>query len=79
MIKRNTCVSTEGFYRRIEDLLKERGWSVLVLVDKSQIPRNTLYRMIRQKEDPRLSQIIKIADAFQIDVAKLLAPDGEEE
>ena len=62
---------------RIYSLLESRGWSVKTLSDKSNIPYETLKKLLNRKiENTSIHNIIKIATAFHCQIDYLIGDDN---
>lgn len=62
---------------RIYSLLESRGWSVKTLSDKSNIPYETLKKLLNRKiENTSIHNIIKIATAFHCQIDYLVGDDN---
>lgn len=62
---------------RIYSLLESRGWSVKTLSDQSNIPYETLKKLLNRKiENTSIHNIIKIATAFHCQVDYLIGDDS---
>ena len=59
--------------RRIQDLMRERGWTKEMLAENSDLPVETIKNIIYEKTlDPKISTVLQIADAFNISINCLL-------
>jgi transcriptional regulator with XRE-family HTH domain len=61
------------FARRLKELREARGWTWYRLAKESGISTDGIAKMERPGTDPKLSTLHKLAAAFGIDVAELLA------
>lgn len=67
--KQTSCI----VINRIYSLLESRGWSVKTLSDESNIPYETLKKLLNRKiENTSIHNIIKIASAFQCQIDYLI-------
>lgn len=61
---------------RIYSLLESRGWSVKTLSDESDIPYETLKKLLNRKiENTSIHNIVKIATAFHCQIDYLVSDD----
>ena len=61
--------------KRIDDLRKERGWSVYKLAYESEITQSTLANMFTRKSLPSLTTLSQICDAFGIKLSDFFKED----
>ncbi|MDI9504055.1 MAG: helix-turn-helix transcriptional regulator [Erysipelotrichaceae bacterium] len=57
---------------RIRKLRVDRGWSQLDLSLEANINRNYICDLENGRRNPTLEMIIRIADAFEIEISELL-------
>ena len=66
---------------RIDELRKERGWSVNYLAMEAELTQSTLNNLYIRKTDPKISTLRAICDAFGITLAEFFReerdPDAE--
>ncbi|GGY47349.1 helix-turn-helix transcriptional regulator [Parvularcula lutaonensis] len=60
---------------RIRDLRLQKGWSQGELGEKVGVSRQAINAVERGKHDPSLLLAFKLADAFDLKVEDLFAPD----
>lgn len=65
-----------AFGKRARALRDARGWSLESMARHSGLGRATLYR-VEAGGDVRLSTVAKVAGAFGVEPAEMLAPGGE--
>lgn len=59
---------------RLRQLMKEKGISIYRLSQMTGIRDGVLGRLVNEKtRDPRISTVIKIADALNVDINDLIA------
>ena len=63
--------------KRIDDLRKERGWSVYKLAYEAEITQSTLANMFARKSLPSLATLSQICDAFGIEMSDFFKEDTE--
>ena len=56
--------------KRIDDLRKERGWSVNYLAMEAELTQSTLNNMYSRGNEPRLSTLRAICNAFGITLSE---------
>jgi transcriptional regulator with XRE-family HTH domain len=56
---------------RIQGLMEQKHWSANQLADFSGISRSFVSNLLNGKKSPTLRTLIKIADAFEIEVREL--------
>lgn len=67
---------------KIDRLRKERGWSVNGLAMESMLTQSTVNNLFNRKNEPKLSTLRAICDAFNITLSEFFqeeAPDNEYE
>ncbi|MDE7394813.1 MAG: helix-turn-helix domain-containing protein [Clostridiales bacterium] len=67
---------------KIDRLRKERGWSVNGLAMESMLTQSTVNNLFSRKNEPKLSTLRAICDAFHITLAEFFQendPDNEYE
>lgn len=57
---------------KIRKMRKKRNLSMIELAEKCGVDRTVLYRVEAGKLSPRLSQVEKIAEGFEVNVMELL-------
>ena len=62
---------------RIEELRKERGWSVYKLAEESGLTQSTLFNMRVRKTLPSITTLICLCDAFGVTLSEFFA-EGDE-
>ena len=66
---------------RIDELRRERGWSVNYLAMETELTQSTLNNMYIRKTEPKISTLRAICDAFGITLAEFFneedTPDDE--
>ena len=67
MVEKNEILS------RIEQLMKDRNWSLYRLSSESEIPYNTLRNLYVRNNDPTLETIRKICKCFNISLQDFFA------
>ena len=63
---------------RIEKLRKERGWSVNYLAMESGLTQSTVNNLFSRHNEPKLSTLRAICNAFGISLSDFFAEDKEE-
>jgi transcriptional regulator with XRE-family HTH domain len=58
--------------QRIQGLREARGWSQATLAARAGISREYLARLETERQDPRLSIVLKIAKALRVKVGALV-------
>lgn len=62
---------------RIDELRRERGWSVNYLAMEAMLTQSTLNNLYARKTEPKISTLRAVCDAFGITLAQFFA-DTEE-
>lgn len=66
---------------RIDELRKERGWSVNYLAMEAELTQSTVNNMYIRKTEPKISTLRAICDAFGITLSEFFSekstPDDE--
>lgn len=62
---------------RIKELLKERGWSMYQLSQRSAIPQSTLSNLFLRNNAPTIPTLEKICDALGITLAEFFGKENE--
>lgn len=63
---------------RIEELLKQRGWTMYRLAQEAEIPQSTLSNIFnRQQNEPTVSTLEIICKGFHITMSEFFAMEGE--
>ena len=62
---------------KIDELRKERGWSVNYLAMESELTQSTLNNLYSRKSDPKISTLRSICNAFGITLSEFFK-DKEE-
>lgn len=55
---------------RIEELRKERGWSIYKLAEESGITQSTLANMFSRKTMPSISTLTQLCETFDISLSQ---------
>lgn len=55
---------------RINELRKNRGWSIYKLAEESGITQSTLANMFTRKSNPSISTLIQLCEAFGITLSQ---------
>jgi transcriptional regulator with XRE-family HTH domain len=71
-----TSQFTDEFFNRLDDLLKERGWSFSHLSVESGVSLNALYQMRKRNSLPMLQTVYDICVAFDISLAEFFMFDS---
>ena len=58
---------------RIEQLMKQRGWTVYRLGKESGLPQSTLAHVFRKDSEPTISTLETICNAFGITLSQFFA------
>lgn len=53
--------------------LDDREMSVADLIEKTKVPHNTVYRMLRGDNQPSVAHLATICDALQVSMDKIVA------
>jgi transcriptional regulator with XRE-family HTH domain len=61
----------------VTDLLRERGWTQTLLSEKTGDPIATISAICRARSVPGAGILSRIADAFRVNVDKLVLPPPE--
>ena len=61
---------------RIDDIIKEKNWTIKQFADYVKIPRTTINSWLLKKRTPRIDLLYKIADTFEFTIDYLV---GREE
>lgn len=62
---------------RINELLKQRGWTAYRLAQEADIPQSTLSNIFNRPYEPTVSTLEIICKGFGITMSKFFAEDGE--
>ena len=62
--------------KKIEDLLKQRGWSQYQLAKRAGLPRNTVYSWCRKGTIPSIDSLQYVCSAFGITLSQFFIEDG---
>lgn len=60
-------------YRKIKNLLSQKGWSLYRLAKESGVPYSTLSNIVHRHSNPSIATLEKICDAFCISPNDLIA------
>lgn len=63
---------------RIEELRKERGWSIYKLAEESGITQSTLANMFSRKTLPSISTLMQLCDAFDISLSQFFSFENKD-
>ncbi len=63
---------------KIDELRKERGWSVNNLAMEAELTQSTLNNLYQRHNEPKLSTLRAICDAFGITLSEFFSSDGED-
>lgn len=63
---------------KIDRLRKERGWSVNGLAMEAMLTQSTVNNLFSRKNEPKLSTLRAICDAFHITLAEFFKEDSPE-
>lgn len=55
---------------KIDDIRKERGWSVNKLATEALLTQSTVCNMFKSGSDPKISTLKAICDAFEISLSE---------
>ncbi|MCD8120701.1 MAG: helix-turn-helix transcriptional regulator [Clostridiales bacterium] len=65
----------ENYYvDRVEELLKQRGWTRYQLAQRSGIAQSSVTTLLNRKNVPTFQTLNKICDGFGITMAQFFAP-----
>lgn len=65
---------------RIDELRRERGWSVNYLANEAMLTQSTVNNLFNRGNEPKLSTLRAICDAFGITLAEFFTEDmGEDD
>lgn len=64
--------------KRIDDLRKERGWSVYRLADEAGITQSTIANMFSRKTLPSISTLQEICQAFNISLSEFFGDNNND-
>ena len=59
--------------KKIDELRKEKGWSIYKLAEESNLTQSTLANMFRRKSIPSLKTLEQICDAFGISLSEFFS------
>lgn len=62
---------------RINELLKQRGWTAYRLAQEADIPQSTLSNIFNRPYEPTVSTLEIICKGFGITMSEFFAEDGE--
>lgn len=65
------------FGKRLKSARKEREWSIRRLALEADIESSQIYRFEKGISDPRLTTIVMIANALEIDPGQLIRGKGK--
>lgn len=63
---------------KIDQLRKERGWSVNNLAMEAMLTQSTLNNLYTRKTDPKISTLTQICNAFGITLAEFFSEENAE-
>jgi putative transcriptional regulator len=63
--------------KRIKELASKKGWSGNLLADFAGMSRGYLHEVLRGKNSPTVSTLLRIAEALEVEVIDLLKTDDE--
>ena len=63
---------------RIEELRKERGWSIYKLAEEAELTQSTLANMFSRKTMPSISTLMQLCDAFGISLSQFFSFENKE-
>lgn len=58
------------FKERLQQILKERGWSIFKLTAESGLSENTIYNWFKFDSVPRIDSIERICETLEISLAE---------
>lgn len=61
----------ETFAKNIQQVLRNRGWSIQQLADRAQLDRSNLSKVIRGREGCTLEKAVRIAKALEVPLSVL--------
>ena len=64
--------------KRIDDLRKERGWSMYRLADEAGITQSTIANMFSRKTLPSISTLQEICQAFNISLSEFFGDNNKD-
>lgn len=62
--------------KHIDDLMKQRGWTVNHLAKQADIPQSTLSGLFLRNNCPTIPTLEKICKAFDITMSEFFAPEA---
>jgi transcriptional regulator with XRE-family HTH domain len=62
--------------KHIDELMKQRGWSINHLAKQADMPQSTLSGLYQRNNCPTIPTLEKICDAFGITMSEFFAPDN---
>lgn len=63
--------------QRIDDLRKERGWSIYTLAMESGVTQSTLVNMFSRGTQPSIKTLTLLCEAFEISLAQFFDENNE--
>lgn len=63
---------------RINELRKNRGWSIYKLAEESGITQSTLANMFTRKSNPSISTLKQLCEGFGITLAQFFEDDSKD-
>lgn len=77
----DTVITTDDVKQNVARNLKraidDRGWSVSDFIQKTGIPKNTTYRILRAENAPTLTHLTAIRDTMGISIDWLISENSE--
>lgn len=68
-------LSSEAIYRKVDELRKEKNWTLYRLAKEANLSRSAIYNWRDNKSQPTLYLLECLSEAFKIPVVNLLFDD----
>ena len=62
--------------KHIEELIKQRGWTINYLAKQADVPQSTLSGLFQRNNCPTIPTLEKLCNAFGITMSEFFAPDS---
>lgn len=70
-------MNEEYVLEHIKDLCKKEGWTNYELAKRADLPQSTIVNLFKRTNQPTISTLIKICNAFGITLSSFFAEPGE--
>ena len=67
----------ENIAENLRRMLEDRAWNTAKLVERSGVPTNTVYRILRGENEPSLTHIAAICDVLGCSIDRVISRPPE--